>query len=221
MGANPLFDRILSVLRLKKDEPKLTRDQAMSARPVRNPSLQWKENDDGNVVVILPRRDDIAGKLLGWLFMVPQQKPLELDELGTTVWMACDGLNDVGDVVEILAKKYKLNKREVEVSLTEFLRTLGKRGMIGFMVDRAIAEETGVAGQEIVGLENVAKTREEYDAARRKAEEEAAETARIIAEMDAREAREKRESGGDDTEDPIIDQTPLVEIDGELNSGDR
>lgn len=221
MGANPLVNRILTVLRLKKDEPKLTRAQAMSAKPVRNPALQWKPNDEGNVVVVLPRRDDMAGKMLGWLFMVPQQKPLVLDELGTTVWMACDGLNSVADVVDSMAAKYKLNKREVEVSLTEFLRTLGKRGMIGFMVDRAIAEEAGVAGQEIVGLEDVAKTREEYEAARQKAEAEAVETARIIAEMDAKEARGKSKNAGGDDEETIIDQTPLVEIDGELKSGDE
>jgi len=78
------FNNVLVRLRLRKLKPQLTREQAMGARPVRNPSLQWKVNDDESVVVILPRRGDLSGKALGWLFMVPEQKPVELDELGSS-----------------------------------------------------------------------------------------------------------------------------------------
>lgn len=178
------LNSILVRLRLRKSQPQLTRDQAMGAYPVRNPALQWRVNEEGNVLVILPRRGDIQGKALGWLFMVPESKPVELDEVGTDVWNHCDGDHTVAEIVALLAEKYKLNKREVEVSLTEYLRTLGKRGLVGFMVDQKVAEEAGVAGQDIIGLEDIATTREQLRAAQDTAAEQAAEDARILEEME-------------------------------------
>lgn len=178
------FNSILVRLKLRTPQPQLTRQQAMGAYPVRNPALQWQVNKEGNVVVVLTRRGDIQGKALGWLFMVPESKPIELDEVGTDVWHYCDGDHTVGELVALLAEKYKLNKREVEVSLTEYLRTLGKRGMIGFMVDQKVAEEAGVAGQDIIGLEDIATTKEQLEAAQDTAAEEAAEAARILEEME-------------------------------------
>ena len=179
------FNDILVRLKLRTPQAQLTREQAMGAYPVRNPALQWKVNEGGNVVVVLPRRGDIQGKALGWLFMVPESKPIELDEVGTDVWHCCNGDHTVSELVALLAGKYKLNKREVEVSLTEYLRTLGKRGMIGFMVDQKVAEEAGVAGQEVIGLEHVATTKEQLKAAQDTAAEQAVEQARVLEEMEA------------------------------------
>ena len=179
------FNDILVRLKLRTRQAQLTREQAMGAYPVRNPALQWKVNNAGNVVVVLPRRGDIQGKALGWLFMVPESKPIELDEVGTDVWHYCNGDHTVAGLVALLAEKYKLNKREVEVSLTEYLRTLGKRGMIGFMVDQKVAEEAGVAGQEVIGLEHLATTKEQLKAAQDAAAEEAVEQARVLAEMES------------------------------------
>lgn len=184
MGVMDTVNNVLVRLRLRKLKPQLTREQAMGARPVRNPSLQWKVTDEENVVVILPRRGDLSGKALGWLFMVPEQKPVELDELGSLVWHHCDGARTVAEIVEVLALKYKLSRHEVELTLTEYLRMLGKRGMVGFMVDKKVAEEAGVAGQDVIGLEDVATTEQELAAAQQQAAEEAAETKRILEEME-------------------------------------
>jgi hypothetical protein len=180
---------------LKKEPPQLSREQAMQALPVRNPSLKWKVNDQENVVIILPRRDDLSGKALGWLFMVPQEKPVELDELGSSVWHNCDGESTVAEIVTLLCREHKLSRHEVEITLTEYLRTLGKRGMVGFMVPREVAEAAGVAHQEVIGLEDVATTREQLTAAQEQAAREAAETERILAELE-------EDDGGSSVADP-------------------
>jgi len=184
-------NRVLVRFGIRKAQPQLTREQAMGARPVRNPAVPWKLNDDGNVVVILRRRGDLTGRVLSWIFMVPQQKSMELDEVGSTVWQHCDGERTVWEVVDMLATKYKLNKREVEISLTQYLRTLGKRGMLGFVIDEKIAKEAGVADQDIIGLEDVAKTKEELAAAREEASQEAEQDERILAEMAAEHGTEQ------------------------------
>jgi hypothetical protein len=51
-----------------------------------------------------------------------------LDEVGSFVWNLCDGEHPVSALVEALVERYKLGKREAEVSLTTYLKQLGKRG---------------------------------------------------------------------------------------------
>jgi hypothetical protein len=143
------FDRILVGLHLKKSGSGLTREQAMAAWPVRNPSLTYQTTDDGTVKVDLPRRKDWMGGLLSFAFMVPDSRPVQLDDVGTLVWGLCDGEHTVSDVLEALCNEYKLNRREVEVSLTQYLQTLGKRGMIAFAVPKEVAEEAGLKGQAL------------------------------------------------------------------------
>lgn len=144
------LDRLLLSLKLKKAGPALTREQAMQAWPVRNPALKVHVADDDLVTIELPRRKDWMGGVLGFLFSVPQAKPVQLDEVGSLVWNLCDGDHTVHDIVGALVNEYKLNRREVEVSLTQYLQTLAKRGMVGFAVPREVAEAAGLTGEAIV-----------------------------------------------------------------------
>ncbi len=125
---------ILEKLRLRRPQPVLTREQALDALPIRNPSLKWRDTEDGEVVVRLQRRQGLRGRLVGLVFYVPEYRDITLDEVGSHVWRLCDGERTVSDVVGELVREYKLNKREAEVSVTEYLRMLGKRGMMGFAV---------------------------------------------------------------------------------------
>jgi hypothetical protein len=145
------LDRILISLKLKQAQGALTRDQAMRAWPVRNPALKTQVSDDGIVTIELPRRKDWMGGMLGALFQVPQSKPVQLDEIGSFVYDRCDGERTVNDLVDDMMAEYKLNRREVEVSLTKFLQMLAQRGIIAFAVPKEIAEAAGLAGEEYGG----------------------------------------------------------------------
>lgn len=159
------LDRIMISLRLKKAESPLTREQAMSAWPVRNPSLTVHEGEDELITVELPRRKDWVGGALGFLFFVPDSKPVQLDEVGSFVWKRCDGEHTVNEIAVALAKEYKLNRREVDVSLTQYLQTLGKRGMVAFAIPRELAEELGLAGSEAYPAEDLVPTEEPTEGA--------------------------------------------------------
>jgi len=145
----------------RKSRPELTREQAMSARPIRNPSLKWRENDDGEAVIVLPRRTDWVGKALAWMFFVPEARPIALDDVGTFVWQNCDGGQAVSKLIDLLCAEYQLGKREAELSLTEFLKMLGKRGMIGFLIPKEVAAELGEADRQVLGLEEIGSTEED------------------------------------------------------------
>lgn len=153
MSLLDMFGQIMRSLGVGGQKPQLTRDQAFEARPVRNPSLKWRVNDEECVEVIIPRRQDRAGRVMGWVFAVPESRPVLLDEVGTFIWNLCDGENTVADLIQALCDEYKLGRREVEVSLTEYLRMLGKRGMIAFLLPKdqeegAVAEERETEGEE-------------------------------------------------------------------------
>lgn len=113
---------------------KIPRSRALASRPIINPSLQWTRADDGEVVITLPRRTEWWAKLLSILFVVPKQKDIALDEIGSTVWDMMDGTHTVGEIAESLARKYGLRPREAEVALFEYLKTLARRRIIALEI---------------------------------------------------------------------------------------
>src|ERR1043166_4890180 len=125
--AQPLLQRLFP----KKFAPKITRHEILAAVPVRNSFVEWELNDHEEVVLKVPRREDRVGRILHRLFAAPPHKQVVLDEVGSDVWHLCTGENDVDAIVKALAKKYKLSRREVELSLSNYLRTLAQRGLIG------------------------------------------------------------------------------------------
>jgi hypothetical protein len=177
---------LLQRVGLKRGQTPLSPDQAFEARPVRNPRLKWRVNDDECVEVVVPRRKDVFGRTMGFLFFVPESRPVILDEVGTRVWHLCDGERTVEQISRVLSDEYKLGRREVEASLTEYLRTLGKRGMVGFLVPKAFIEDQEAG--ELVGLADVGTTRDDLEAARRQAEAEEAEAAEAGEESDDAQA---------------------------------
>jgi len=193
----------------KPSQMPLSRDQAFEARPVRNPRLKWRLNEEENVEVVIPRGKDLFSRAMGFLFFVPESRPVILDEVGTRVWHLCNGENTVDQIIRVLCEEYRLSRREVEASLTEYLRTLGKRGMVGFLIPKEFLDEFE---GELVGLEDVGTSREELEAAQMEAEEErAAEEAAEVAGGD----EEAAEEGGAGVED--ADATPDAESDEETD----
>lgn len=137
----PSFGR----LRNARRQPALTRDEALSARPVRNPVVSWERQDSGRVLLTVPLELKPWMKLAKLLVQVPTERQIELDELGSDVWCWCDGETSVEGLTARLAKAHKLNQREAEVSLTNYLQTLARRRLIGLALplDEARAKALG------------------------------------------------------------------------------
>jgi len=116
-------------------QPRLSKHEALAARPVRNQAVEWRAEGE-RTVLVLRRREDRLGRLLSLLFVVPKERKIELDRVGSLVWRQCDGRHTVAELIAELAGKYKLNRKEAEVSLTSFLRMLGKRKLIAIAVPK-------------------------------------------------------------------------------------
>ena len=102
MSLIDMAGRIMRSLGVGGEKPQVSREQAFQARPVRNPELKWRVNDEECIEVVIPRRRDRMGRIMGWLFAVPESRPVALDEVGTHIWGLCDGEHTVGDLMDAI-----------------------------------------------------------------------------------------------------------------------
>lgn len=122
----------------------LSREQSLASVPMRNTAVEAERADDGNIRLLVPRRESWWVRALARVFYVPETHRLTLDEIGTFVWDLCDGRvnpdtkqvegNDVRHIIQALCTRYKLHRKEAEVSVVAYLRQLAKRGIVGIVV---------------------------------------------------------------------------------------
>ncbi|MBT3605544.1 MAG: PqqD family protein [Candidatus Latescibacteria bacterium] len=117
-----------------KKQPKIGREAMFKSKPVRNDQLTWETNEEDEVTVTLERGDSWKVRVLSKLFWIPNQKTLVLDEIGSQVWNMCDGRTTVEAQIRKLSEIHKLNVKEAEISLLAYLKKLGQKGLVGFVV---------------------------------------------------------------------------------------
>lgn len=117
---------------LKPDQQ--TRSESLDCVPVRNPHLREQENENDELCLIYsvqvkPWFRGIFKKVAGRQSDIIERK-LQLDALGTSVWQMIDGNRSVNDIIQSFQAEHKLNRREAEISISAFLKDLGKRGLL-------------------------------------------------------------------------------------------
>ena len=138
----PLLDRLPF---LRRWRAKVDWREVLGAVPVRNRLLEWTEEPEG-VVLRVPLRREGVFRWVNRVLPAPDHRKVALDEIGSEVWRMCDGATPVEGIIRALAKKYQLNRREVELSLSLYLKQLARRGFLGLVAADAAPPETA-AGQ--------------------------------------------------------------------------
>lgn len=115
-----------------KITPPIDRQMVYTLRPVRNGLIAWERTPEGEAILHIPRRDDRFGRIMAFIFKIPEARAVQLDEVGAFVWGLCDGEHSVDGIVQRTCKEYKMNRREVEISVTTYLKMLAERNFIGF-----------------------------------------------------------------------------------------
>lgn len=111
--------------------PTIDKSRIMALRPIRHSAIEWEQKEDFAILQI-PNRKDKLGKIMTVWFRMPETRAVELDELGAFVWGMCDGENTVDKIIKSVSMRYKLNRREVEMSVATYLQMLADRNFIGF-----------------------------------------------------------------------------------------
>jgi hypothetical protein len=119
----------------KSGPPVLTREEALGGTPAKNVHVRETRLETGEVVVHFPVavRPWVA-RLAGWLGRdgdLPRTGRLQLDRLGTSVWDMLDGRRTLGRIAAAFAETHQLESREAEIAVTQFIRDLGRRGLVG------------------------------------------------------------------------------------------
>ena len=129
----------------KKSKPgspaRISRSEALACIPARHVLATENRLESGDVVVTcpIPHRPWMAGwmRLTGKTSASAQMKRIELDEFGTIVWDLINGKRSVWNIIQRFSEISRMHPNEAEVSVTLFLRELGKRGMIGLKQQEA------------------------------------------------------------------------------------
>ena len=115
---------------------------------MRNQAIKVTRDDAGVVCIAIPRKQTWWVNALAKVFYVPEEKKISLDEVGSYVWDLCDGKNDVRTIIKLFAKKYKLNRKEAELSMLTYLRQLAKKGLIGLAIRKSGGKKAKVSGRK-------------------------------------------------------------------------
>lgn len=125
----------MRVFKNKPKQPAIGHAEALERIPVKNIRISETRLETGEVIVGYPvtMRPFFAGlvKRFGGPEVQIRMKKLQLDELGTSVWDMINGKLSVRQLIERFAKVHQLEAREAEVSVAQFIRELGRRGVIG------------------------------------------------------------------------------------------
>ena len=126
---------LMRFFKKKSKGRELTRAQALKSIPIKSVQVDEARQDNGEVLLTY------AVKIKPWFARLvrtpggPSErtvtKKLQLDLLGTAVWDRIDGRCSVQRVIQGFAGEHNLHRKEAEVAVTQFLRDLGKRGLVG------------------------------------------------------------------------------------------
>ena len=125
----------LTAMKHVNKQPGITRSEALNVTPVKSVEIEEIHLDTGEVLLRYPvTARSWAATLIRWFgggSDSVQMKKLQLDVLGTAVWKLLNGDRSVRQVIQLFSHQHQLHLKEAEVSVTQFLRELGKRGIIG------------------------------------------------------------------------------------------
>ena len=108
------------------------------AIPVRQ--HDFEEHPDRSVTVRVPKfTGPFARRFVLPLLAKPEIR-VHLDEVGSTVWLACDGRTNVGRLTDLVGERLGLTQDAARERVQSFLRQLAREGSLTFQVP---ADEAG------------------------------------------------------------------------------
>ncbi|MDX1682254.1 MAG: PqqD family protein [Phycisphaeraceae bacterium] len=108
------------------------REAALSGVPHVNPPVRTEEKEEKLYVTVLYERPT-------WQCVLGADATAErtfgLDEYGRLVYEFCNGERSVKTIIRMFSRETNVSRPEAERSVTEFMRTLMSKGLIGMEMD--------------------------------------------------------------------------------------
>lgn len=110
------------------------RTESLACIPQHLPGIHWQHTENGDVLIEYPLAIKPFFLQIARRFKKEPQttltKKLQLDGLGSSVWLMIDGESDVKTIIEKFADNSGLTRQEAEQSITSFFLQLGRRSLI-------------------------------------------------------------------------------------------
>lgn len=99
-----------------------TVEQFIQFKPKRI-DIEWKINSDGLVKIKIPKFQSNLGKSFCSVIKKDQNFTANMDKIGSIVWINCDGIKTVEDILRIVKKKYP-KEENIDQRLFLFIQQL-------------------------------------------------------------------------------------------------
>ncbi|MBW1635154.1 MAG: PqqD family protein [Deltaproteobacteria bacterium] len=112
----------------------VNRTESLACIPEHLPGIDWQQTENGEILIEYPLNIKPFFLQIARRFKKGPEprltKKLQLDSLGSSVWLMIDGESDVKTIIEKFAEECGLSLQEAEQSVTTFFLQLGQRGLI-------------------------------------------------------------------------------------------
>jgi hypothetical protein len=110
----------------------IDRRRSLAGIPIINKNVSIRTNEGGTLMLsaVIPRKSRFFSRFLPAVFT----RNVKLDELGSFVVNQIDGDKDVLDIIEAFVQEYRTNRRETELSVVAFLKSLVQRQFVSIVV---------------------------------------------------------------------------------------
>lgn len=125
----------------------IDRRRALEGIPVINPGVKIESDTSGNSRVSLMLRRG-AG-IFDWMRPKESPRSYDLDEFGTYVIKMVDGKKTVLEMINAFEERFKMSRREVELSVVAFLKLLMQRHVLSLTVEGGSASNMHTSGMSV------------------------------------------------------------------------
>ncbi len=112
----------------RKNNLTIDRTRALAAVPLINRGLEIEKDEAGNATIRMKVRR--GRRILSRFQPSVMTKTIKMDEIGTFVLDQVNGDATVLDIVNNFITRFKMNRREAELSVVSFFKSLMRKGII-------------------------------------------------------------------------------------------
>lgn len=98
-------------------------DNYLELIPTKSEKYVWEENKEGIVRIIIPR-NSVLDKVVRAFFKTPKSMKIDLDSYGSSVWRIIDGKKNVGEIGDLMKKKFGDDIEPLYERLSTYLNLL-------------------------------------------------------------------------------------------------
>lgn len=113
----------------------MTRAEALALIPLKNSRIIEERLPGGEILITYTAPlGPLSAAVVRYLGRGSRQgvpKKVQLDGMGSEVWELIDGRRSVRRLIDLFARAHSVPLQEAEVAVTQFVRSLGRRGLIG------------------------------------------------------------------------------------------